>query len=92
MSHNKSKLNQTPETGQDQPEFSICPAGEKFPLPQAPDKIVELAGKSLAVLNCFGIFDDATIRRYFEFGCEVKGLGRGHVKRIKDEVNSQKSS
>jgi hypothetical protein len=26
--------------------------------------------------------------RYFEPGCEVKGLGRGHVKRIKDEVRS----
>jgi hypothetical protein len=26
------------------------------------------------------------IRRYFELGCEVKGLCRGHVKRIKDQV------
>ena len=51
-----------------------------------PDEIVGMAGKSLAVIDCFGIFDDETIRRYFEIGCEVKGLGRGHVKRIKDEV------
>ena len=29
--------------------------------------------------------DDAT-RRYFELGCEVKGLGRGHFKRLKDEA------
>jgi nucleotide sugar dehydrogenase len=57
-----------------------------------PDDIVGMAGKPLAVIDCFGIFDDETIRRYFELGCEVKGLGRGHVKRIKDEVNSQKSS
>jgi UDP-N-acetyl-D-glucosamine dehydrogenase len=57
-----------------------------------PDEIVEMAGKPLAVIDCFGIFDDDTIRRYFELGCEVKGLGRGHVKRIKDEVNAQKSS
>jgi UDP-N-acetyl-D-glucosamine dehydrogenase len=27
------------------------------------------------------------IRKYFSLGCEVKGLGRGHVKRLKDEVN-----
>jgi hypothetical protein len=32
------------------------------------------------------VLDDSTIRRYFELGCEVKGLGRGHIKRIKDEV------
>ena len=55
-----------------------------------PDDIVGMAGKPLAVIDCFGIFDDETIRRYFELGCEVKGLGRGHVKRIKDEVNAQK--
>jgi UDP-N-acetyl-D-mannosaminuronate dehydrogenase len=57
-----------------------------------PDEIVGMAGKPLAVIDCFGIFNDDTIRRYFELGCEVKGLGRGHVKRIKDEVNSQKNS
>ena len=56
-----------------------------------PDEIVRLAGKPLAIIDCFGIFDDETIRRYFELGCEVKGLGRGHVKRIKDEVNAQSS-
>jgi len=25
-----------------------------------------------------------------EVGCEVKGLGRGHVKRIKDQVKAEK--
>jgi nucleotide sugar dehydrogenase len=53
-----------------------------------PDRIVELAGKPLAVVDCFGILEDDNIRRYFELGCEVKGLGRGHVKRIKDEVKN----
>ena len=51
-----------------------------------PDQIVEMAGKPLAVVDCFGVLNDDAIRRYFELGCEVKGLGRGHVKRIKDEV------
>ncbi len=51
-----------------------------------PDQIVEMAGKPLAIVDCFGILNDDHIRRYFELGCEVKGLGRGHVKRIKDEV------
>jgi len=51
-----------------------------------PDQVVKLAGRPLAVIDCFGLLDDAKIRRYFELGCEVKGLGRGHVKRLKDEV------
>lgn len=55
-----------------------------------PDEVVETAGGPLAVIDCFGILDDEMIKRYFELGCEVKGLGRGHVKRIKDEVREEK--
>ncbi len=51
-----------------------------------PDWVVEKAGGPLAVVDCFAVLDDRKIRRYFELGCEVKGMGRGHVKRIKDEV------
>lgn len=51
-----------------------------------PDRIIETVGHPIAVIDCFGILDDVRIRRYFELGCEVKGLGRGHVKRIKDQV------
>ncbi|GMV96559.1 MAG: NDP-sugar dehydrogenase [Phycisphaerae bacterium] len=51
-----------------------------------PDDVVRMTGRPVAVIDCFGILDDDRIRRYFELGCEVKGLGRGHVKRIKDSV------
>ena len=53
-----------------------------------PDEIVEMAGKPLAVVDCFGIFNDDQIRRLFELGCEVKGMGRGHISRIKKEVQA----
>jgi hypothetical protein len=55
-----------------------------------PEKIVKCAGHPLAVIDCFGILDDDRIRRYFELGCEVKGLGRGHIQRIKDQVRRSK--
>jgi len=55
-----------------------------------PVEVVETAGKPIAVIDCFGILDDAKIKRYFELGCEVKGLGRGHVKRIKDQVAEER--
>ena len=54
----------------------------------SPDEVVKWAGGPIAVIDCFGILDDAKIRRYFELGCEVKGLGRGHIQRIKDEVRA----
>ena len=52
----------------------------------APDDIVAMAGRPLAVVDCFGILDDPKIERFFELGCEVKGLGRGHIHRIKEKV------
>ncbi|MBN2333829.1 MAG: GDP-mannose dehydrogenase [Deltaproteobacteria bacterium] len=54
-----------------------------------PETVVKLAGRPVAVIDCFTMLDDPSIRRYFELGCEVKGLGRGHVKRIKDEVRKK---
>jgi nucleotide sugar dehydrogenase len=54
-----------------------------------PDKIVKMTGRPFAIIDCFGLLDDAKIRRYFELGCEVKGLGRRHVKRpLHNQVNS----
>jgi UDP-N-acetyl-D-glucosamine dehydrogenase len=54
-----------------------------------PDEVVRMVGSPLAVVDCFGILDDARIERYFELGCEVKGLGRGHINRIKDKVRKR---
>jgi UDP-N-acetyl-D-glucosamine dehydrogenase len=54
-----------------------------------PAWVVKKAGKPVAVIDCFGILTDENIRRYFELGCEVKALGRGHVQRIKDAVRKK---
>jgi len=54
-----------------------------------PDQVVDMVGAPLAVVDCFGILDDSKIERYFELGCEVKGLGRGHINRIKDSVRKK---
>jgi hypothetical protein len=55
-----------------------------------PDEVVAWAGAPVAVIDCFGILTDEQIRRYFELGCEVKALGRGHIQRIKEEIRQQK--
>ena len=52
-----------------------------------PASVVEMTGNPAAIVDCFGILNDAAIKRYFELGCErSKVSGRGHVKRIKDAV------
>jgi UDP-N-acetyl-D-glucosamine dehydrogenase len=51
-----------------------------------PDEVIKMTGRPVAVIDCFGMLDDKKIERYFELGCEVKGLGRGHIQRIKEKV------
>jgi UDP-N-acetyl-D-mannosaminuronate dehydrogenase len=51
-----------------------------------PAEVVKAIGQSAAIIDCFGILTDDKIRQYFQLGCEVKGLGRGHIQRIKDEI------
>ena len=51
-----------------------------------PDEVVKTIGQPAAIIDCFGILTDDKIRRFFQLGCEVKGLGRGHIQRIKEEI------
>ncbi len=57
-----------------------------------PEEIVEWAGGPIAVIDCFGILDDEKIKQYFELGCEVKALGRGHIQRIKEQVKKSRKT
>ncbi len=54
-----------------------------------PENIIEMTGHPVAIIDCFGILSDDQISRYFQLGCEVKGLGRGHMKRLKDKVQKK---
>ncbi|MGB7581441.1 MAG: UDP binding domain-containing protein [Sedimentisphaerales bacterium] len=56
-----------------------------------PKKIVAWAGGPIAIIDCFGILSDEQIKQYFALGCEVKGLGRGHIQRIKENVRKSGS-
>jgi UDP-N-acetyl-D-glucosamine dehydrogenase len=51
-----------------------------------PAWVVENAGGPVAVIDCFAVLSDNTIRRYVDLGCEVKCLGRGHVSRLKSQA------
>ena len=57
-----------------------------------PDQVVKSAGRPFAVVDCFCVLEDEKIRRYLELGCEVKGMGRGHIKRIKDSLDKRGSA
>jgi UDP-N-acetyl-D-glucosamine dehydrogenase len=84
------RVEQDLKKGLDGTDAVIFAVRHKHYLNLDPDEVLGMAGGPIAVIDCFGILDDSKIRRYFELGCEVKGLGRGHVKRIKDEVREKR--
>jgi UDP-N-acetyl-D-glucosamine dehydrogenase len=55
-----------------------------------PNRVGDRKEGRFAVVDCFCILDDRRIERYFELGCEVKGMGRGHIQRIKERVRSRR--
>jgi len=55
-----------------------------------PKEVVKSVGKPCAIIDCFAILNDDQIMKYFELGCEVKGMGRGHIERIKEAVMKRK--
>ncbi len=70
-------------------EAVILAVPHKQYLDLSPDELVTWAGAPIAVIDAFGILTDAQIRRYFELGCEVKALGRGHLARLKRESKNK---
>jgi UDP-N-acetyl-D-glucosamine dehydrogenase len=71
-------------------EAVILAVPHKAYMKMDPDKVVKKIGHPAAIIDCFGILTDDNIRRYFELGCEVKGLGRGHIQRLKEEIRNKK--
>ena len=54
-----------------------------------PDEVVRQIGQPAAIVDCFGILDDNRIKRYLELGCEVIGLGRGHIANFKKSIKGK---
>jgi UDP-N-acetyl-D-glucosamine dehydrogenase len=51
-----------------------------------PEVVVKAIGKPTVIVDAFGILNDQKIRGYLELGCAVKGMGRGHISRLKEQI------
>ncbi len=51
-----------------------------------PEQIIAMVGNPAVIIDCFAMLSDNQIKTFFAAGYEVKGLGRGHMKRLKEEV------
>jgi UDP-N-acetyl-D-mannosaminuronate dehydrogenase len=70
-------------------EAMVLAVPHRMYLELKPEEVVRWAGKPIAVIDAFGILTDDRIRRFFELGCEVKAMGRGHIQRIKESVRKK---
>ena len=50
------------------------------------EQIIAMVGNPAVIIDCFAMLSDEQIKTFFRAGYEVKGLGRGHMKRLKEEV------
>lgn len=55
-----------------------------------PKKVIGAVGKPCVVVDCFCILNDEDIKGYLSQGCEVLGMGRGHIARLKDQATAGK--
>ncbi len=80
------RIQQDLAAGFDQADAVVLAVRHEDYLALEPDTVVKAVSQQFAIIDCFGILDDGAIKRYLELGCEVKGLGRGHIKRIKESI------
>jgi nucleotide sugar dehydrogenase len=52
-----------------------------------PRDVMAMVGNTAVIVDCHCMLTDDQIREYLAHGCEVKALGRGHISRLKAEVN-----
>ncbi|MCK4244733.1 MAG: nucleotide sugar dehydrogenase [Candidatus Omnitrophica bacterium] len=63
----------------------IFAVGHKEYLGLDPEKVVEAAGKPLAVIDTQNLLTDGEIKKYLNLGCKVKGVGKGHIETLRRE-------
>ncbi|MBC8525691.1 MAG: nucleotide sugar dehydrogenase [Candidatus Cloacimonetes bacterium] len=64
-------------------EIVIFAVGHKSYLDLEPEEVVPLCGKPPLIIDCSNFISDKKIIKYLKLGCEVKGVGKGHIERLK---------
>ncbi len=51
-----------------------------------PKKVIEAVGKPCVIIDAQNILKDKEIVEYLRLGCEVRGVGKGHIKYLKEQL------
>ncbi len=71
-------------------DIVIFAVGHKSYLDLKPEEVVKACGKSPLIIDCSDFLTDEKIINYLKLGCEVKGVGKGHIKYLKAKGKREK--
>jgi len=64
-------------------DIVIFAVGHKAYRDLEPEYVVNACGKPPLIVDCSNFLNDEEIIKYLKLGCEVKGVGKGHIERLK---------
>jgi len=67
-------------------EIVVFAVGHKPYKALAPEDIVQMCGRKPLIVDCSNFLTDEKIMKYIELGCNVIGVGKGHIKNLKKNI------
>jgi len=47
-----------------------------------PQTVIQFTGKTPLIIDCSNFLSDSLIKEYLKLGCQVKGVGKGHIRNL----------
>jgi len=67
-------------------EIVVFAVGHKAYKALAPEEVVEMCGRKPLIVDCSNFLTDEKIMKYLELGCNVIGVGKGHITQLKKNL------
>ncbi len=70
-------------------EIVVFAVGHKSYLDLDPKDVVEMCARKPLIVDCSNFLTDEKIMQYLELGCNVVGVGKGHIKHLKEQIKKR---
>jgi len=67
-------------------EIIVFAVGHKEYLNLDPEEVLNISKKLKLVIDCSNFLTDSKIKEYLKAGCEVRGVGKGHIEYLKSQI------
>ncbi len=67
-------------------EIVVFAVGHKLYKALTPEDVVRMCERKPLIVDCSNFLTDEKIKKYLELGCNVIGVGKGHIKQLKKKI------